>query len=85
MKMPLTYGRQPTVLGHGKLLAVVKHRGAVPFYDAKWPLANKPVTQPTSTSSHAAPDGPMLSRATREVPIARTSSRSPLSAAVFRA
>src|SRR5437870_4829243 len=33
--------------------------GAVPFQDAKWALVGKRVMSATSTSSRAAPDGPM--------------------------
>ena len=49
--------------------------GAVPFQDAKWALLGKRVMSPTSTSSRAAPDGPMPCRSSRAVPVASTSSR----------
>ena len=59
--------------------------GAVPFQDAKWPRSGNRVMSPTSTSSRAAPDGPMPCRSSRVVPVAATSSRSSLSAAFLRA
>ena len=36
--------------------------GAVPFQDAKWPRSGNRVMSPTSTSSRAAPEGPMPCR-----------------------
>ena len=49
--------------------------GAVPFQDAKWPRSGNRVMSPTSTSSRAAPEGPMPCRSSRLVPVAATSSR----------
>jgi hypothetical protein len=59
--------------------------GAVPVHDAKWPLEGKRVMSPTSTSSRAAPEGPMPCRSSSPVPVALTSSTSSLFAAFFRA
>ena len=39
--------------------------GAVPFQEAKWALFGKRVMSPTSTSSRAAPEGPMPGRSSR--------------------
>jgi hypothetical protein len=58
--------------------------GAVPFQEAKWALFGNRVLSPTSTSSRAAPDGPIPCRVSSEVPVASTASRSSLSAAFFR-
>jgi hypothetical protein len=58
--------------------------GAVPFQDAKWALSRKPVMSPTSTSSLAAPEGPMPFSWVSVLPVAASSSRSSLSAALVR-
>ena len=57
--------------------------GAVPGREVA--AVGEPVMSPTSTSSRAAPEGPMPCRSSRLVPVAATSSRSSLSAAFFRA
>jgi hypothetical protein len=57
---------------------------AVAFHEAKWPLLGKRVRWATSISSRAAPDGPMSCRSSSKVPVALTSSPSPLSAAFLR-
>ena len=44
--------------------------GAVPFQDAKWALFGNRVMSPTSTSSRAAPEGPMPFRSSSPVPVA---------------
>ena len=44
--------------------------GAVPFQEAKWALFGNRVMSPTSTSSRAAPEGPMPLRSIRLVPVA---------------
>ena len=49
--------------------------GAVPFQDAKWSRSGNRVMSPTSTSSRAAPEGPMPCRSSSLVPVAATSSR----------
>ena len=59
--------------------------GAVPFQDAKWSRVGKRVMSATSTSSRAAPEGPMPCRSSRLVLVAATSSLSFLSAAFPRA
>ena len=59
--------------------------GAVPFQDAKWSRSGNRVMSPTSTSSRAAPEGPMPCRSIRVVPVAASSSVSSLSAAFLRA
>lgn len=57
---------------------------AVPVQDAKWARFGNRVMYPISTSSRAAPDGPMPFRSSSPVPVPRTSSRSSLSAAFLR-
>ena len=47
--------------------------GAVPFGEAKWALLGNLVTSPASTSSRAAPDGPIACRSVKVVPVARGS------------
>ena len=59
--------------------------GAVPFQDAKWSRLGNRVMSPTSTSSRAAPEGPIPCSSINVVPVAATSSLSSLSAAFFRA
>ena len=58
--------------------------GAVPFQEAKCALLGKRVMSPTSTSSRAAPDGPIPFRVSSEVPVAATSASSSLFAAFLR-
>ena len=58
--------------------------GAVPFQEAKCARSGKRVMSPTSTSSLAAPEGPMPGRSISVVPVAATSSFSSLSAALLR-
>jgi len=58
--------------------------GAVPFQDAKCALFGKRVMSPTSTSSRAAPEGPMPCRSIRVVPVALTISVSSLLAVFLR-
>ena len=50
--------------------------GAVPVQDAKWPVAVDRVMSPTSTSSLAAPEGPVPCRSSSLVPVALISSTS---------
>ena len=57
---------------------------AVPFQDAKCARLGKRVMSPTSTSSRAAPEGPMPCRAINVVPVAAASSVSSLLAAFLR-
>jgi hypothetical protein len=59
--------------------------GAVPVHEAKWPLAGNRVMSSTSTSSRAAPDGPMPCRSSSAVPVVLTSATSSLFAAFFLA
>ncbi|OLT36728.1 hypothetical protein BJF82_14350 [Kytococcus sp. CUA-901] len=59
--------------------------GAVPVQDAKWLRSGKRVMSTTSTSSRAAPEGPMPCRSIRPVPVALTRDFSSLSAALVRA
>ena len=47
--------------------------GAVPFQDAKCSRLGNLVMSPTSTSSRAAPEGPMPCRSSRLVPVAASS------------
>jgi hypothetical protein len=58
--------------------------GAVPFQEAKWARSGKRVMSATSTSSRAAPDGPILGRSINVVPVAATRTLSSLSAAFLR-
>ncbi len=58
--------------------------GAVPFQEAKWARLGKRVMSPASTSSRAAPDGPMPCRSISVVPVEATSSLSSLSASLER-
>ena len=46
--------------------------GAVPFQEAKCALVGNRVMSPISTSSRAAPEGPMPCRLSRVVPVAST-------------
>ena len=48
--------------------------GAVPFQEAKWARFGNRVMSPASTSSRAAPEGPMPCRSITVVPVAATSS-----------
>ncbi len=58
--------------------------GAVPFQEAKCPRSGNRVMSPISTSSRAAPDGPIPSRLISVVPAALTAAASSLSAAFLR-
>ena len=58
--------------------------GAVPFQDAKWALVGNLVTSPASTSSRAAPEGPIPCREVSVVVVALSSSFSSLLAAFLR-
>ena len=58
--------------------------GAVPFQDAKWALVGNRVMSPTSTSSRAAPEGPIPGRPIRVVLVAASSSVSSLLAVFLR-
>jgi hypothetical protein len=58
--------------------------GAVPFQEAKCALLGNRGTSPASTSSRAAPDGPIACRPVRVVPVARSSAVSSLSASFVR-
>jgi hypothetical protein len=58
--------------------------GAVPFQDAKCARLGNRVVSPTSTSSRAAPEGPMPCRSISLVPVAATSCLSSLSASLER-
>jgi hypothetical protein len=58
--------------------------GAVPFQDAKCALAGNLVTSATSTSSRAAPDGPIPFRSVSVVAVALSSSFSSLLASFLR-
>lgn len=58
--------------------------GAVPFQEAKWALSGKRVMSPTSTSSLAAPEGPMPCSWVSVLPVAASSSCSSLSAVFLR-
>ena len=55
------------------------------FQEAKWAMFGNRVMLPTSTSSRAAPDGPMPGRSSRLVPVAARSSVSSWLAAFLRA
>ena len=58
--------------------------GAVPFQDAKWALSGNLVTSATSTSSRAAPEGPIPCRVVSVVVLALSSALSSLLAAFLR-
>ena len=58
--------------------------GAVPFQEAKCPRSGNLVISATSTSSRAAPDGPIPSGLISVVPVALSAAISSLSAAFLR-